>query len=137
MTSFLNLPADEMENVPELDVLRTEEEVQLEITDINQGMDRNNNPYLMPRFKVANDPNVKTFTKYFGLPNSSMDEARKNSALRQLKYFCQAFEIDYSSEIDLDQVIGQQGWALLGVDENEDSEYGPQNYVKRFVVPGA
>jgi len=34
-------------------------------------------------------------------------------------------------KIDLDDCIGRQAWAILGV--SEDEEYGEQNFIKRFI----
>lgn len=134
--TFLSIPSNEIDDVQEPRVLRTEEEVKLAITDAKADNNKNGQPYVLIRFSFVGEEDVKTFTKYFGIPCADMDKDKYNSALRSLKYFYEAFEIDYSNGVELEQLISAEGWALIGVDEQEDTEYGPQNYVKRFIAPG-
>lgn len=135
--SFLSIPADEIADVAEPSVVRTEEECKVRITDVKFADNKNNEPYALVRFAFTEHEDTKTFTKYFGIPNPAMDPDKRNNALRSLKYFYEAFDIDYSSgEVGLDELVGAEGWAMVGVDEQEDTDYGPQNYVKRFIAQG-
>ena len=104
-------------------------EYELRILEVKHGVDKNGNPYIMPRFEVINEVGAKDFTKFFGLPTDSDDAKKKNSKAWAIKAFCKAFKINANS--DTDTWIGATGWAILGVEENE--QYGPQNYIKRFV----
>lgn len=135
-TNFLNIPADEINNVPEPEVVRTEDEVQLVITDVRHAYNKNNEPYIMPRLGFVDIGDAKTFTKYLPLPFEGQAQDDRNQALRSLKYFYECFSIDYTNGVDLTDMIGATGWAMVKVNENEGSEYGPQNEVKRFVLAG-
>lgn len=136
--TFLSIPANEIDDVQEPQVIRTEEEVKLAITDAKADNNKHGAPYVLIRFAAIDVEHAdsKTFTKYFSVPTNEMEKDKYNNALRSLKYFYEAFEIDYSSGVELEQLVHAEGWALLGVDEQEDTDYGPQNYVKRFVAPG-
>jgi len=137
MSGFLSIPAEDISDVPEPSVVRTEEECSLRITDVKFAQNKNDEPYALMRFAFVEHADTKTFTKYFPVPHASMDVEKRNGALRNLKYFYEAFEIDYSTgEVGLEELVGAEGWAFVGVDEQEDSDYGPQNYVKRFIAPG-
>ena len=134
MSTFLSIPATDLNDVPEPSVVRTEEECKLRVTDVKIDNNRNGEPYSLMRFSFTERNDAKTFTKYFSLPFAGMEDDRRNSSLRSLKYFYEAFGIDYSSgEVGLNELIGAEGWAFCGVEENEDSEYGPQNFIKRFI----
>ena len=124
--SFLDIDVDsaiEPRSVP------ADMEYELRILEVKHGLDKNGNPYIMPRFEVINEVGAKDFTKFFGLPNASDDAKRKNAKAWAIKAFCGAFKLDASS--DTDTWVGATGWAILGVEENE--QYGAQNYIKRFV----
>lgn len=132
--TFLNLPSDEMNNAQELEVLESEEEVKLRVVDANTDVNKSGNPYLLVKFEATEYANVKDFTKYFGLPHNEMTPKQKNNALLSLRKFFQAFEIEYSKGVDVGNITGSEGFAILGVDQNEGSEFGPQNFIKRFVA---
>lgn len=137
MSGFLSIPAEDISDVPEPVVVRTEEECKIRVTDVRFDNDKNGNLYALMRFAFTEHADSKTFTKFFSIPNPDMEPERRNGALRNLKYFYEAFDIDYSTgEVGLDELVGAEGWAFVGVDEQADSEYGPQNYVKRFIAPG-
>lgn len=134
--NFLNIPAEEINNVPEPQVVRTEDEVQLVVTDIKQAYNKNNEPYIMPRFGFVDYGDAKTFTKYLPVPFEDQPQEDRNQSLRSLKYFYDAFSIDYSNGVDPTDLIGATGWAMVKVNENDGSEYGPQNEIKRFILAG-
>ena len=124
--SFLDIDVDsaiEPRSVP------ADVEYELRILEVKHGVDKNGNPYIMPRFEVVNEVGAKDFTKFFGLPNNSDDAKKKNAKAWAIKALCKAFKLDPNS--DTDTWVGATGWAILGVEENE--QYGAQNYIKRFV----
>ena len=132
---FLNIATAELDNAVEPTVIDTEEEVKISIREVKQDLNKNEEPYMLVTFEAPDYPTAKTFTKYFGLPYEGMDAKKKNNAALSLRRFFQAFEIDYSAGgVDLDNLAGSEGWALLGVDEQKESDFGPQNYIKRFVA---
>lgn len=104
-------------------------EYELRIIEVKHGVDKNGNPYIMPRFEVINEVGAKDFTKFYGLPTNSDDAKKKNSKAWAIKALCTAFKLNANS--DTDTWAGATGWAILGVEENE--QYGPQNYIKKFV----
>ena len=65
------------------------------------------------------------------LPADADDDKRRNSRLRAVKGFYEAFEVDYTKPVESDDLQGLTGWAIV-VEENSD-EYGTQNRVRRFV----
>ena len=132
---FLNIAVSDLENAVEPTVIETEEEVKLQVKDVKQDINKNEEPYMLITFEAVDFPTAKTFTKYYALPFEGMDSKKKNNASLSLRKFFQAFEVDYTSgQVDLDNLQGCEGWALLGVDKQEDSDFGPQNYIKRFVA---
>jgi len=132
--SMLDIAAGDLDDAQELKPVRSNEEVKLQVIDVRCDRDKNDNPYIMPTFEILDFPTAKNFTKYLALPTDEMDAKKKNNAALALRKFFKAFEIDYSGgQLNIEEIIGATGWAILGVDENEDSEYGPQNYVKRFL----
>lgn len=134
--TFLSIPADEINDVQEPSVVRTEEECQIAITDVTTGTNKNDEPYALVRFAFVEQEDAKTFTKYYSIPFDGLTKEKYNNALRAWKKLYEAFEIDYANGVELDQMIHAEGWGVVGVDEQEDTDYGPQNYVKYFVRPG-
>jgi len=108
-----------------------EGEYELRITEVTQDNNKNNEPYIMPRFDIVSEPTAKTVSKYMALPIPTMDEKRLNQTKLNLKRFFEAVGIDASGGIDLDQLVGETVWAILGLEV--DDEYGEQNFVKRFM----
>ena len=106
-------------------------EARIRIVAIKQDTDKNSNPYILPRFEIIDEPLAKEFTKFLHLPNPEMTEKKLNACKNNLRHFFAAFDVDTSGPIDLDNLIGEEGWAILGLETNE--QFGEQNYVKRFV----
>ena len=124
--AFLDMNFDD---VVEPTVAPADAEYKLRILDVKEGTNKNSEPYLMPRFEICDVVGAKDFTKYLGLPAPSMDAKKLNNTKYALKTFMDAFGLEYAS--DPADWVGAEGWAILGVEENE--QYGPQNYVKKFV----
>ena len=94
--------------------------------------DKNGNAYLMPRFEILNEPTAKEFGRYMAVPNADMDAKKRNSCGFSIKQFFSAFDLDSASLNDPLDMVGSEGWAILGLEDNE--QYGEQNYVKKFIV---
>ena len=118
-----------LDDAIEPQVLPADTEHELRILEVKEGVDKNGNPYIMPRFEVPGTVGAKDFTKFFGIPGGNDDPKKRNSKLWALKVFCKTFGIDVNT--DTETWVGATGWAILGVEETE--QYGPQNYIKRFV----
>jgi hypothetical protein len=128
---------EDLENVQELEVWETTEEVKLRIVDVRSGRDKNGHDYIMPIFEIANETGYKEFSKFIGIPDKSwMDEKKYHSTLRTIKKISQCFGIapgdmfDSYGQPNTDYWVGITGWAILGVEETK--EYGRQNYVRSF-----
>ena len=124
--AFLDM---DFSDVVEPRVAAADTEYKLRITDVKEGTDKNGNAYLMPRFEIIEEVGAKDFSYFLGLPHPGLDAKKLNAAKFKLKSFMDAFDIAYSS--DPADWVGQEGWAILGVEEN--AQYGQSNYIKKFV----
>ena len=68
-----------------------------------------------------------------GLPGADADEKQRNNASFKIKLFLETFDLDPKSLDDPQDLIGAEGWAILGLEESD--EYGEQNFVKKFIAP--
>lgn len=107
-------------------------EAKIRITSAVIGTDKNNHSYFLPRFEIPKEPYAKEFTKFFGLPHEEMTEKQLNACKFNLDSFKKCFKIK-KDKFSMDEVIGLEGWAILGL--GEDEEYGEQNYIRRFISP--
>jgi hypothetical protein len=123
----------DFENVVEPTTVPGDQEYKIRIVGATQSFDKNDNPYLLPRFEVVGEPTVKEFTKFLRLPHSGLDEKQLNNAGFALKKFLAAFVLDPSSLDSPEDLIGYEGWAILGLETTND--WGDQNFVKKFIVP--
>jgi len=115
-------------------VVDANEEYNLRIIDCTKDKNKKGNDYLLPRFEVVDEPLAKDFTKYIGLPHDEETEKQQNRTKWNLRTFFECFGVDHSRPVDPeDDLVGQTGWAILGVEDNE--AFGEQNYVKRFIAP--
>ena len=126
--SFLDI---DVKSAVEPKAVSGDAEYQLRIVSIEQRINKAGNPFIFPRFDIPSEPAAKDFSKYLPLPCDSMTEKQVNNAKWGLKAFFEAFDINTGKKIDLDDCIGRQAWAILGV--SEDEEYGEQNFIKRFI----
>lgn len=88
------------------------------------------NPYILPRFEIADEPLAKDFTQYMALPTQDMDAKKSERTRATLKKFCKAFDLDFA-QFDTDELAGMEGWVILG--KSYDDQYGEQNFIKRYV----
>jgi len=120
-----------VEDAVEPIVMDADEEYQLRVISCDVKMNKNDEPYMLPRYEVVDEPLAKEITRYFPLPFKGMDEKKLNSAKLQLSRFFEAFNYDPGAEFDSEDLIGLTGWAILGVET--DDQYGDSNYIKRFI----
>jgi hypothetical protein len=117
------------------------EEYKLRIVDIktdlsnsdNLPRNKNGDAYLLPRFEIIGEPTAKEFNRYMVLPGAEADEKQKNNASFKIKLFLETFNLDPNSLEDPSDIIGAEGWAILGFEETDD--WGEQNFVKKFIAP--
>ena len=112
-------------------ILAADEEFKLRIISCDSKLNKNNEPYLLPRFEATDEALAKEITKYFPLPFDNMDEKKTNSAKLGLKRFFDAFDYEVGSEFDTEDLIGLEGWVILGVETSD--QYGENNFIKRFI----
>lgn len=93
---------------------------------------KNGDPCFMPIFEIADEPTAKEFNHFMPIPHKNMTEKENNSCLWRLEQFKRAFSIP-EGRVDLEDTIGNEGWAILGL--KEDEEYGEQNFIKKMIVP--
>ena len=115
-------------------VVPGDEEYELRILDVTIDNDKNGEPYMLPRFEVVDEPLAKDFTKFYRLPHQGLDEKQMNRAKWQIKILLETFSLPTSGSLPVEDMKGCTGWAILGVEENE--QWGEQNYIKKLVKRG-
>ena len=108
------------------------EETEVRITSILISTDKNGDAFFMPFFDLPEHPNAPEFGEYYKLPNVDMDEKERNTSIRKLVRFGEAFEVDmFGGEITKEELSGQVATAILGVGTNKNGE--PCNTIKQLV----
>ncbi len=97
------------------------------------GVDRNDHPYFMPRFEVVEEPYMKDFTDFLGLPYEGISEKDHAQVLDKLSKFKACFGIPLDARIDIENGPPLTGWAILGA--KDDPEYGEQNTLRKYIAP--
>jgi len=129
--TILNLSQMNLSDVFEPTVIPAGTEVKLRIINIIEGTNAKGNAYIMPFFECQEEPYMKEFGQYMELPNSEMDAKRLNRSKLELTNFFNAFDIDASGDINLEEVKGREGWAILGI--GKDKEDQPVNKINKFI----
>lgn len=127
------LDLGDLSQVPELTTLPDGTEVELKIVSAEVKTSTNTGgKFLSVLFDPIEHPNVKMINHVMMLPTPNDDEKKRNSRLRAIRSFYEAFNIPTSGTVDLSTVIGNTGWAILR--EEDDTEYGKSNKIRRFIV---
>lgn len=132
MGSLLDI-GEGVADAPEPKAVPADEEYKLRIIGATQDNDKNQEPYLLPRFDIDGQPLSKDFTKFLRIPHSGLEEKDMIRARSSMRIFLTCFGLPTSGQIDLEDMKGKTGWAILGIEETE--QYGENNYVKRFIAP--
>lgn len=106
-------------------------EYKIKIVNVSIDTDKNGHPYMLPRFEVVGEPAAKDFTQFLRLPHDELSEKQLNAAKWNLSQFKQAFGMG-EGKISLDEMMGLEGWAILGV--REDEEFGQQNTLRKYIA---
>lgn len=132
---FVDLTDVNLEDTFEPEVLPKDEEAELRVISMLIDRDKNGKRYMMPFFESTDNMRVKEFGDYMPFPNKDlMNEKELNNAKLRIKDFGLAFDVDFSSPIDIKQeLVGKTGWAILGVGDGQDGN--PINKIKRYVTP--
>ena len=131
MPNILNLAQHAIDSTPELELMPAGSEVQARIITCRRAEDKNGTPYLGPYFDVPDELNVAEFSDYIPLPEDSAPEGENQKRKRKLQAFGEAFDIDWSGDVDLDGLGGSLGYVILGVKKSD--EYGDQNNVRKYL----
>lgn len=133
MSDFIDLSNFDPDNIPEGEIYEDGHELQARITNITKGIDKNNNPYIMPWFEDPENVNLEDFSDYIPLPGANDTEKEKGRKLRTLKAFNDAFGLGlFDGEYSLDEAKGQTGWMILGIGKSKDGK--PTNRPKKYLV---
>lgn len=131
--ALIDLVNENIASTPDPVCVAADSECKLRIIEVTyKDSDKNGNSGLLVRFEITDEPLAKDFIRYFTLPSAAMDEKKRESSKRGLKHFGEAFGIDFQRPFEVEELVGLEGWAILGVEANE--QFGDQNYIKRFVT---
>lgn len=131
--SLIDLSTMDLENVSEPTPVPGDEEYELRILEVILKENKNGEPYIMPRFEVIGHPTAKDFGEYIPLPHSGMDPKKMERSKYRLKLFLTTFNLPLTTSLDIEDMVGSTGWAILGVESDE--QYGDSNKIKRFLPP--
>ena len=109
-----------------------DQEYKIRIVDCRKDYDKNDKPYLLPRFEIPGEPTAKDFTRFLRLPHAGQSPKEMNNTKWTLKNFGECFDVDLSQLNDPTELIGAEGWAILGLEESD--QWGQQNTVKKFLA---
>lgn len=107
-------------------------EYKLRLLDTVKSTDKNDDPYILPRFEIVGKTDSKDFTKYLPLPTKDMNDKKLNRVKFDIQCLYECFGIPIKAKINIDDYKGKEGWAILGY--KEDEEFGPQNFIKKFLA---
>jgi hypothetical protein len=62
-----------------------------------------------------------------------MDAGKANSARYGMQLFLDTFGLDASSLANPSDMVGAEGWAILGLEESD--QWGEQNFIKKLIAP--
>lgn len=133
-SSFLDLALDE---VPELKAVPGNQEYRLRVTSVkhqvSKGEKTSGQELLLFYFDIVDHADTRPISYPVMLPSDQLTENDNNDRKRQLKRILQSMEWDLSKGFSLDELVGQDCFAILDVETT--AEYGEQNKIKSFIVP--
>ena len=86
--------------------------------------------FIQLRLDIPSEPKSKDITHVMMLPTASDDAKKKNGRLAAVQNCFKACGMDNVSNIN--ELIGATPWAIL--DEEESTDFGKQNRIKKFVI---
>lgn len=123
----------ETENAPVFTTLPDGSEVELRIVKAAMTTAKSSGaPMLAVRFDIPNEPYTKDINLNIMLPAKDDDEKVSAQKKNRLKDFKAAFGLAPSGPLTEEDIERSKGWAILG--EEDSTEYGKQNKIKRFIV---
>ena len=132
--SIINLAEAAINDVPELELLPAGTEVEARLLNILKGEDRNEKRYLSPFFEAVDHPNVAEFSDFIYDPTEpKLTEKERDQARRRLRDLGEAFDIDWSGDVDIDEVRGNTRFVVVRVKPASEG-YEASNAVSKYVV---
>ena len=134
MTDYSDMEK-EIQDAPELTILPRGTEVRARIINMREGIsDKNEAQWYQPVFDIPDIPMAQEFNDFFWdlTDRDKLDDKSLARSLRKFKMFAEAFGLDYSKPFDWEDLIGLEGWVILGV--RKDEEYGDSNTVSKYVI---
>ena len=129
---FIDLSGVELSDTFEPTVRPAGEEMQLRVVSFRKATNKNGDDYVQPFFEVMEDDYCKEFGDYLELPHEGMSPKQLNNAKLAINSFSQAFDVDFSGELDIkNDIVGKVGWAILSVTKDQDGN--PVNSIRRYV----
>ncbi len=120
-----------LDKVPDQKPVTGGEEYKLTIKTAEQKDSSTGKPMLAVMFTVNDHPDAPPVFQNFMLPTKEDDKAIKNMKLRRIKEFVVALSKDPSEPIELDDLPGEDLWAILKLDS--DATYGDRNIIGKFI----
>lgn len=124
----------QIKEAPEPKVLAKGSEVKARIIAIRDGVsEKNGVHWYSPVFDVPEEPLAKEFSDFmWDLADlDKLTEKQGAAALRRFRDFAKAFGIDFSRPFDWEELVGLDGWVILGI--QKDEKYGEQNTVSKYL----
>ena len=124
----------EIKDAPDPITLPRGTEVKFRIIAMREGIsDKNDAQWYMPVFDVPSEPLALEFSDFFWdlADRDKLDPKSEAQALRKFRSFAEAINLDYSRPFDWEDLIGKEGWCILGIKKSD--EYGEQNTVSKYV----
>ena len=128
--SFLDI---NLENVPEFRVVdEGEYQIRCSSAEIRKSEKTGGN-FVMLRFDVVGEPEVKDITHVMMLPTPENDEKQALRRKRALLDALEACDVSFNATdgFDVNEFVGQECWAHLV--KEEDVQYGESNRIRKFV----
>ena len=113
-------------------VMPADEEYKVRVVSCDSKMNKNDEPYILPRFEVSDEPLAKEFTKYMPTPFEGQDEKKANNCKLGLSRFFASLDFEPGDNFDTEDIVGMECWVILGVEDND--QYGEGNFIKRFIT---
>lgn len=88
--------------------------------------------YLNVQMEIVDEPEADDIYHIMMLPTSNDDIKKANKRKLALLNFFKAFGINPSAGMNVAELEGQTGWAILDIED--DPEFGQRNRVKKFVA---
>lgn len=118
--------------VPDLHTVEPSE-YQLQVISAESKVSIKGNPMIAVMFDILGSDNAQSVFHTLMLPKPEDDEKAANSKKRRIKAFFEAFDVHLDGSVELDDLTGSTGWAILK--EEDDEEFGARNTISRFVTP--